>query len=52
MTEKPLNDPILTRFRAAVTEIYGDRVERVVLFVSVSKLLDSIESVVIPITAA
>ena len=32
MTEKPLNDPVLTRFRAAVTEIYGDRVERVVLF--------------------
>ena len=29
---KPPNDPVLTRFRAAVTEIYGDRVERVVLF--------------------
>lgn len=26
------NDPILERFRVAVTEIYGDRVERVVLF--------------------
>jgi predicted nucleotidyltransferase len=26
------NDPILTRFRAALTEIYGDRIERVVLF--------------------
>ena len=26
------NYPVLTRFRAAVTEIYGDRVERVVLF--------------------
>jgi predicted nucleotidyltransferase len=26
------NDPILKRFRAAVAEIYGDRVERVVLF--------------------
>jgi predicted nucleotidyltransferase len=32
MTEKPPNDPVLTRFRAAVTEIYGERVERVVLF--------------------
>jgi predicted nucleotidyltransferase len=26
------NDPILKRFRAAVAEIYGDRLERVVLF--------------------
>jgi uncharacterized protein len=26
------NDPVLTRFRAAVTEMYGDRVERVVLY--------------------
>jgi uncharacterized protein len=25
-------DPVLTRFRAAVTEIYGDRVERLVLY--------------------
>ena len=32
MTEKPQNDPVLKRFRAAVNEIYGDRVERVVLF--------------------
>ena len=32
MTHKSPNDPVLTRFRAAVTEIYGDRVERVVLF--------------------
>ena len=32
MTEKPSNDPVLTRFRAAVTEIYGERAERVVLF--------------------
>lgn len=32
MTEKPQDDPVLKRFRAAVTEIYGDRVERVVLF--------------------
>jgi uncharacterized protein len=31
-SEKPPNDPVLTRFRASVTEIYGDRVERVVLF--------------------
>lgn len=32
MSEKPQNDPVLMRFRTAVTEIYGDRVERVVLF--------------------
>ena len=32
MTAATLNDPILERFRAAVTEIYGDRLERVVLF--------------------
>ncbi len=25
-------DPILTKFRAALTELYGDRIERVVLF--------------------
>ena len=30
--KKPQDDPALTRFRAAVTEIYGERVERVVLF--------------------
>ena len=28
MTQKPPNDPVLTRFRAAVSEIYGERVER------------------------
>lgn len=32
MTKKPPDDPVLTRFRAVVTEIYGGRVERVVLF--------------------
>jgi predicted nucleotidyltransferase len=32
MFERPQNDPVLKRFRAAVGEIYGDRVERVVLF--------------------
>jgi uncharacterized protein len=32
MTQKPPSDPVLTRFSCAVTEIYGDRVERVVLF--------------------
>ena len=26
------SDPILTRFRAALAEVYGDRVERVVLY--------------------
>ena len=32
MTAKPQDNPVLKRFRATVTEIYGDRVERVVLF--------------------
>ncbi|MGH6937055.1 MAG: nucleotidyltransferase domain-containing protein, partial [Methylocella sp.] len=32
MATKVPSDPILKRFRAAVTEIYGDRVARVVLF--------------------
>lgn len=32
MTGEPRNDPVLMRFRAAVNEIYGDRLERVVLF--------------------
>lgn len=32
MTERLPNDPVLVRFRVAVTEIYGERVERVVLF--------------------
>ena len=32
MASKAPDDPILKRFCAAVTEIYGDRVARVVLF--------------------
>src|SRR5208283_1533193 len=33
MTDQPPQDnPILTRFRAALAEVYGDRLERVVLF--------------------
>lgn len=32
MITKASDDPILKRFRAAVNEIYGDRVARVVLF--------------------
>jgi predicted nucleotidyltransferase len=32
MVEKPQDNPVLKRFRAAVAEIYGDRLERVVLF--------------------
>ena len=32
MREKPQDHPALKRFRTAVTEIYGDRVERVVLY--------------------
>ena len=32
MMERSPNDLVLTRFRGAVTEIYGERVERVVLY--------------------
>jgi predicted nucleotidyltransferase len=33
MTDQPpQNNPILTRFRAALAEVYGERLERVVLF--------------------
>jgi predicted nucleotidyltransferase len=32
MAQKLPHDPVLTRFRAAVSELYGDRVERVVLY--------------------
>ena len=30
--QPPQNNPILTRFRVALAEVYGDRLERVVLF--------------------
>ena len=32
MPTKPTDDPILARFRAAVEEIYGNRLERMVLY--------------------
>ena len=32
MPRKPPNDPILARLRAALDELYGARIERVVLF--------------------
>lgn len=32
MSAVPKHDPILARFRQAVADIYGDRLERVVLF--------------------
>jgi uncharacterized protein len=32
MTAQTVADPILTRFRAALDALYGDRLERVVLF--------------------
>jgi predicted nucleotidyltransferase len=32
MTDSPASDPILKRFRAALDESYGDRIERVVLY--------------------
>jgi predicted nucleotidyltransferase len=32
MPGSPADDPILKRFRAALDTLYGDRVERVVLF--------------------
>jgi uncharacterized protein len=32
MPARPADDPVLKRFRAALEEVYGDRIERVVLF--------------------
>jgi predicted nucleotidyltransferase len=32
MSAKPEDDPVLTRFRAAVFDIYGNRVQRIVLY--------------------
>jgi predicted nucleotidyltransferase len=32
MTGEPQNEPVLKRFRATVAEVYGDRLERVVLY--------------------
>jgi predicted nucleotidyltransferase len=32
MIDEPQNNPILRRFRAALNEMYGERLERVVLF--------------------
>src|SRR5882762_3475629 len=32
MIERPQNDPVLRRFRAMLDEIYGQRLERVVLY--------------------
>jgi predicted nucleotidyltransferase len=32
MAVKSTSDPVLSRFRAALDEMYGDRIERVVLF--------------------
>src|SRR5258707_11198866 len=32
MTTRANDDPVLARFRAALDEIYGDEIERVVLF--------------------
>lgn len=32
MTAQVIDDPVLARFRAALDRLYGDRIERVVLF--------------------
>ncbi len=32
LTTQPTDDPVLERYRAALDEIYGDQIERVVLF--------------------
>lgn len=32
MSTRPRDDPVLKRFRAALDEMYGERIERVVLF--------------------
>ncbi|HWK45233.1 MAG TPA: nucleotidyltransferase domain-containing protein [Stellaceae bacterium] len=39
-----LSDPILTRFRAALDELYGDQIDRVVLFGSRARGEASAES--------
>jgi uncharacterized protein len=37
MPSAAVNDPILKRFRAALDEVYSDRIERVVLFGSLAR---------------
>jgi hypothetical protein len=32
MSQRPADDPVLKRFRAALDALYGERIERVVLF--------------------
>jgi uncharacterized protein len=32
MSGRPIDDPVLKRFRLALESLYGDRIERVVLF--------------------
>lgn len=32
MSARPTDDPILSRFRAALDELYGDRIDRVILY--------------------
>ena len=36
MVAQIINDPILKRFRTALEELYGDRVERVILYGSIT----------------
>ena len=40
----PLDDPVLRRFRSAVDDIFGDRIERVVLFGSRARGEGDVES--------
>jgi predicted nucleotidyltransferase len=44
VADPPQNDKVLTRFRVAVAEIYGDRLERVVLFGSRARGDASVDS--------
>jgi len=32
MSKKPIDDPVLSRFRQELDKLYGDRIERVVLY--------------------
>lgn len=39
MTDRPQNNPTVRRFRAALNEMYGDRLERVVLYGSRARVM-------------
>ena len=48
MIERLHNDPVLKRFRAALTEIYGERLERTVLYGSPAAIIARIPITILP----